>query len=350
MRFAAEQLLARAPWLAPLLATAALAILLAADEAIVRLYFSINWSWRFNELEHLGSAWGNLLLPAAALASSVLFDRSALRHLVAAIPLQAAAVHLLKWGAGRVRPCDGADGLLFAPLSPLHDSWPSGHASLAWAIAFVFLIRGSRAAVIWVAAALFICWARLHTGAHFSSDLFAGAMVGWIAARGTDDAAEEWIATGGWRALGAVHAARWRHWALWSAALIAPMLAALALGGRVSPVSGEAARAEIAALYESYLGREPDAPGLEAYASQRLAGLPLLAVASDILDSDESRRRLATLEPTERIAVLYDLLLHRAPTDEEFARDVPLAADLSRRRSRLTLLILRLTWQRAAER
>lgn len=349
MPFDAEQHLRRPPVVVPLCAAAALAILIAADESIVRLHLSINWSGSLNALEHFGSAWGNFILTTAALVISLLSDRVSLRHLIVALPLQAVVVHLLKWSAGRVRPCDAADALLFDPFSPIHDSWPSGHASLAWTIALVFVIRRSRAASIWVAAAHFICWARLHTGAHFPSDLFAGAMVGWIAARGAGDATAEWISTGDRQALRAVRALQWRQWALWCAALMAPMVAALALGSRVAPVSAEAARAEVAALYRSYLGREADAPGLEAYAAQRIAGLPLLAVARDILDSDESRRRLALIEPRERIAVIYDLLLHRAPTAEEVSRDTPLVENLTRRRSGLTLLILRLTWQRAAE-
>ncbi len=329
---------------APLLATAVLSLLLLTDGALVRWHASINWPWCLSELEHFGSAWCNRIVPYAALLVGLIFNRRALRQLVFALPLQAIVTHLLKWFIGRVRPIHGDAPLLFSPFSAVHEAFPSGHASLVWTVAFVFAYQNSRSTALWFVVALFICWARLQTNAHFPSDLFAGAIIGWMVALFTGQALAKWIETGEFASLRATPSMHWRELILWWMALAAPIGVAVALGQH--PVSSDpaAARQHVAALYRDYLGREPDEPGLQAYTRQRLDGQPLLAIARDMLDSDEFRRRLRDLEPPQRVALLYELLVHREPTAEEVARDVPLIEDLSRQRSRLPLLIMRLTW------
>jgi len=334
----------RGAFIAPLIATAALGLSLIADEAIIRMHVHVNWPWWLNDLEHVGSAWANRILSPVALLIALLIHRPALRHLILALPAQALLTHLLKFAVGRVRPADASESLLFAPFSWIHDGWPSGHSSLAWTIVFAFALRGSRTTVLWIALALYICWARLHTHSHFPSDLVAGAMVGWIAALTTDQLFHRWIKAGELGQPPRRQRGPWRLTALWLAAVVAPMIAAMTIGRRAPTASDEAARGEITTLYEIYLGREPDVPGLSAYVSQRTAGLPLIAIGRDILDSDESRRRLADHTAPQRVGILYDLLLHRPPSPAELERDVALVTDLSRRRGRLTLLIMRLTW------
>lgn len=336
-------------WRLPVAAALILSACLLADSAFTRALLAVNWPAWLGDFEHAGSAWANRILPAAALLVALLSDRAALRWLIVALPLQAAATHALKFLVGRVRPADACDSIFFEPFSSIHDGWPSGHAALAWTIALIFARRGSAATLPWALAATFVCWARLHTFAHFPSDLLAGAMVGWLATEAAALAFPRWIGdTAAAATTRRPHLdPRLLHAALWLAALLAPAGVAVALGAGVSRIDRDAARTEVAALYERYLGRPPDEPGLAAYASQRLAGLPLVAVARDILDSDESRSRLAPLTPNERVAQTYRLLLARDPTPEELARDAPLVADLSRRRGRLTHLLMRLTWGEA---
>ncbi|MCC6908558.1 MAG: phosphatase PAP2 family protein [Phycisphaerales bacterium] len=338
------------PLAAPLLATVVLSLLLLTDAALVRWHASINWPWRLSDLEHLGSAWCNRVVPYAALLVGLAFNRRAMRQLIFALPLQAIIAHLLKWIIGRVRPTHGDSSLLFSPFSLVHGAIPSGHATLVWTVAFVFACQKSRSTALWIVVALFVCWARLQTYAHFPSDLFAGAMIGWMVALLTGQALAKWIETGEFASLRARPSMHWRELILWWMALAAPIGVAVALGER--PVSSEpaAARDHVAAFYRDYLGREPDEPGLAAYTRQRLDGLPLLSIARDFLDSDEFRKRLRDLEPPQRVALLYELLLHREPSPQEIARDAPLVEDLSRQRSRLPLLIMRLTWNYAAPR
>ncbi len=328
---------------APLFATVALAVLLLTDGAAVRWHASVNWPWWLSDLEHLGSAWANRILPYLALLAALMFNRRAMRQLIVALPMQMVLVHTIKWIVGRVRPVHGDASMLFSPFSSVHESFPSGHAALVWTIAFVFAYQKSRSVALWVAAALFVCWARLHTYAHFPSDLLAGAMVGWIVTFTTGVTLEPWIASGALASLRSRLRVPWRLTGLWLLALVTPISVAMWLGHRPLADDEATARGRIGALYETYLERQPDEPGRAAYAKQRLDGLPLLAIARDLLDSDEFRRILRDLAPAQRVGRLYQLLLHRDPTPDEIARDAPLVEDLSRQKSRLPLLIMRLT-------
>lgn len=333
-------------WPLPAAATLLLSAFFLADSPFTRTLLAINWPAWLSAVEHFGSEWANRVLPAAALLVALLLDRAALRWLIAALPLQAVVVHALKFAVGRVRPADACDSNFFDPFSPIHDGWPSGHAALAWTIAIVFARRGSHTTLLWAVAAMYVCWARLHTFAHLPSDLLAGAIAGWLATEAAALALPRWIDPSAAADGRPASARRPRAAALWLAALLAPPAVALALGRTVSPVDQAAARAEITNLYARYLDRSPDEPGLAAYAAQRVAGLPLVAIARDILDSDESRARLAPLTTEQRLREVYRLLLDREPTAAETARDAPLVADLTRRRGRLTLLLMRLTWGR----
>lgn len=330
--------------LAPVTGTAAIALLVLCDHSVILWHTHVNWPSELNAIEHWGSAWCNRILPYAALVVALIVNHRALRQLIFALPLQAILTHLLKWLVGRVRPAHGDEALLFSPLSFTNDAWPSGHAALAWTIAFVFAHQKSRSTPVWCLLALFVCWARLHGYSHFPSDLFAGALVGWIVAFTTGGALESWIESGRGADLRRATHGPWRRTSLWLAALAAPMLIATQLGRTLPATDKQTARQHITTFYADYLGREPDEPGLAAYTAQRLEGLPLLAIARSILDSDESRRRLSALTPPERVQHLHELLRHQPPSPRELARDLPLVEDLSRDRGRLSLLIMRLTW------
>lgn len=346
MNDTANQLRRRQSWVTPCVAATLLAILLASDRALIHWHTMVNWPWWCNALEHFGSAWCNILLPPAALLVALIINHRALRQLIIALPLQMIVVHTLKMLAGRVRPIHGADPLLFSPFSSVHESFPSGHSAMVWTVAFTFALQRSRSTAIWFCIAAYVCWARLHTYAHFPSDLLAGVMVGWIVAFTTGTILKPWIDAGTWEAWHRPARFPWRLTGLWLAALLVPITVAIALGRRVVSVDEPAAREQIAVLYREVLDRQADAPGLTAYAKQRLDGQPLIAIERDLLDSDESRRRLKAMDPPQRVRWLHQLLASREPTDAEIARDQPLVEDLSRQRGRLGLLVMRLTWPR----
>jgi membrane-associated phospholipid phosphatase len=86
---------------------------------------------------------------------------------------------LLKTAAGRLRPSQGSDADEFRSLSG-DQSFPSGHATEAFAVASVFAARSEG----WVlptlsyALASMVALARVNDRAHFASDVFAGAVIG----------------------------------------------------------------------------------------------------------------------------------------------------------------------------
>lgn len=63
--------------------------------------------------------------------------------------------------------------------SPLHDySFPSGHATFAWALAIVLAAREPRLKYFYYTLALLICLSRIYLGDHYPSDVVAGSILG----------------------------------------------------------------------------------------------------------------------------------------------------------------------------
>lgn len=91
----------------------------------------------------------------------------------------------IKEAAGRARPDESASPSRFEPFSG-HDAFPSGHATVAFAIA-ASLDTEARApwlrAIVYPAAAL-TAWSRVRDRRHWPSDVVAGAALGgWCAHR-----------------------------------------------------------------------------------------------------------------------------------------------------------------------
>ena len=81
----------------------------------------------------------------------------------------------------RIRPYDaGVTSLLIAPSSD--PSFPSDHATAAFAIAAAFIVHRFRAAKIFLTAAIFISLSRVYIGTHYVSDVIGGALTGALAA------------------------------------------------------------------------------------------------------------------------------------------------------------------------
>jgi membrane-associated phospholipid phosphatase len=81
--------------------------------------------------------------------------------------------------AGRVRPTDTSDQYDFKPFSH-NDAFPSGHATMAFAVATSLAeeIHRPWATAVLFAAASGTAWSRLNDHRHWLSDVLAGATVG----------------------------------------------------------------------------------------------------------------------------------------------------------------------------
>ena len=110
------------------------------------------------------------------------------RHGVAAAGFSAllglGIAHLIAdlWARPRPYVAHPADAHLF--IARTHDtSFPSDHATAAFAIAVALLLRHRKAGLLALALAEYpLCIARVAVGTHYPSDVLAGAAVGTVAA------------------------------------------------------------------------------------------------------------------------------------------------------------------------
>jgi hypothetical protein len=275
----------------------------------------------------------------ATIAGCILARGALMRSTLIAIPVQFALVHALKFLFGRVRPVNGGDAMLFAPISTIHDSFPSGHAMLLFTLTVLIAARNRILLAPCLCVTLIYCWLRIHTAAHFGSDILAGALLGSGVALSAIRIVSNYPQTDQPRqpvwppivvALGAVVFGAALAWPRWHRP---PM-----------PAPTEA-QLITATLYTEILDRLPDNDGLAVYSKRLELGVPVTALLREIIGSDEFRRNLKTiLSPEDRLHDVYRRLLNRAPTPEEIARDAPLITSTTRTDGRLELLIFRLTF------
>jgi membrane-associated phospholipid phosphatase len=91
---------------------------------------------------------------------------------------------VLKYSVGRERPSDAANPYRFRPFTN-HNSFPSGHTTQAFAVATVI---ASHYPTWWVKVLAFgsaglVGYCRVEQNSHFTSDVVAGALIGWSVAR-----------------------------------------------------------------------------------------------------------------------------------------------------------------------
>jgi len=102
--------------------------------------------------------------------------------LVCGLAVQTATTDIIKHLAGRPRPRQFDDMLVFyGPGSDFH-SFPSSHASFAFMLATVAAAYYPRARWPAYAGAVIIAFGRVMLDAHFLSDVMVGALIGYLAA------------------------------------------------------------------------------------------------------------------------------------------------------------------------
>jgi undecaprenyl-diphosphatase len=84
----------------------------------------------------------------------------------------------LKEFVGRPRPMELYPGLGWTVVDPGH-SFPSGHATVAFALAGCLAVRWPRGRLLWIGLATGVALSRIALGLHWPSDLIAGAGIGW---------------------------------------------------------------------------------------------------------------------------------------------------------------------------
>jgi undecaprenyl-diphosphatase len=86
-------------------------------------------------------------------------------------------------GIQRARPYDAGVSHLIVAASA-DPSFPSDHATLAFAVAFVLLGAGATRGWAFLIAAVVLSFSRVYVGTHYVSDAMGGALTGAIAAIG----------------------------------------------------------------------------------------------------------------------------------------------------------------------
>ena len=115
-------------------------------------------------------------------------------RVLASVVTAGLATGALKEITGRFRPDNTTDQYVFRPFSN-HDAFPSGHATIAFALATSLSAEIHRpwATALLVAGATGTAWSRLNDHKHWLSDVVAGAAVGVTAAN---------VMEGRWRIFG----------------------------------------------------------------------------------------------------------------------------------------------------
>jgi membrane-associated phospholipid phosphatase len=138
--------------------------------------------------EHLGSDYSFVVLAGFEGYHLLADDRRSqavfVDGLAASLIASGFIAPVLKYSVGRERPSDTADPYRFRPFTN-HNSFPSGHTTQAFAVAIVI---ASHYPVWWVEALAFgsaglVGYCRVEQNSHFTSDVVAGALIGWSVAR-----------------------------------------------------------------------------------------------------------------------------------------------------------------------
>ncbi|HXE57286.1 MAG TPA: phosphatase PAP2 family protein [Gemmatimonadales bacterium] len=188
-------------WWEGALAAGGVALLMAADRPIQR-YLQAGRSERDNALADSFRAMGQpevyLAIGTGLLASGALSRRPEVvragARISASLAVASASASAAKLILGRPRPRSSLDGDDFFPFSG-HDALPSGHTTMAFALATALSdeIRDPWATAGLYALACGTAWSRLNDNDHWITDVVAGAAVGVTSAK--------W-ATGRWRIFG----------------------------------------------------------------------------------------------------------------------------------------------------
>lgn len=178
-------------WYEPVALAGGIALISALDQPVTD-HFRAHHSGAGDDvstaLRHFGApeVYGTVtagLLAGGLLAHDRAVTRAGLR-LGASLLLAGASAEALKLGVGRERPNENPGAYDFDPLSG-HGSFPSGHTTLAFALATSLAdeIHRTWATVALYGVATGVAWSRVYDREHWLSDVAGGAAVGIGAAK-----------------------------------------------------------------------------------------------------------------------------------------------------------------------
>lgn len=156
-------------------------------------YFFNSFAGRFAGLDQVGifaALWLLPLLPVllvlAAFTIKRLREERFYELLVKALVASGLAYVLrfiLGWLIARPRPFAGLSNVQqLVSFTEKQDSFPSGHAALAFALAFFIFKHDRDWGVAFLVLATLIALGRVFVGVHYPLDVLGGALVGWISA------------------------------------------------------------------------------------------------------------------------------------------------------------------------
>jgi len=376
------------PWGWCALLTALLTVVLFNDGPLLRLYFDLDLPYWTDPVEDWLSDWGHLVAIGLGVALLLFRDRHMALHAAVVVLVASLVVFLMKALFGRARPGDAGDPMLFFGLTFEHDAFPSGHTAAIWAAVFVVMRGYPKLGWLWFAFGLLVAWGRLHTQAHYPSDLLAGAFVAFgldqfLRALGrhesrasnpetppttaptsssSSSSSSSSVSTPASAPTprtpntssipGVSDGARPRRWRIalpWLIVVCVPPMIAWPARTPVPPRIAEAEReAIVRELYSRILGRPVDDQAYDLWMDR----IPRVRVVSDpvfqFARSGEFYRSIKSRNAAaeDRIEDLYHRLLDRAPSPGERARAEALMADPARLRFGTRLLATRLLLSR----
>jgi len=120
-----------------------------------------------------------VVLAVVAVSSALAWRRHRREALAGGLGLLAALAlaEVVKGLVNRPRPAEVFHTLYVVPEG-LGRSFPSGHATAAFALAALLSVCWPRGRLLWWAMALGVAWSRIYLGLHFPSDCAGGAVLG----------------------------------------------------------------------------------------------------------------------------------------------------------------------------
>ncbi len=160
----------------------------------IKLFHSLNGlAGRFRLLDYFGIFCAVYLIWLMSLFALGLFWQisPAINRLKYLFTLLAASVgaYLVNMTVGlalvRTRPFGAIDGVhQLITTSFLHKSFPSSHATIAFALAFTVFFFNRTWGIPMLIAAVLVALGRVYVGVHYPADILAGAIIGGVVSYG----------------------------------------------------------------------------------------------------------------------------------------------------------------------